>query len=518
MNTATHPAGRARAQRGVTLIEALVALLVMALGMLAFAGLHSRLRLNSDTGRQRAEAVRLAEEDLENLRAFNSLANYDATVVTGTLASKSTFASDIQTTQNATYSISRSVVNTSDRMRQLRVIYQWLDRSGASQQVVLRSTVARIDPKLAAAMSIPPNGTPVRDLLGRSVEIPIPAKNLGNGTSVFKPSQGGGLAFVLSNESGYVTRKCTGITGTTQSITATTVQSGATGCTDLTTPGYLLSGYVRFSLTNSPNPTTPNDVPPGGLTIAVALDNDSALPSGSAPLGTLNRLNSSYWTPTPPSSTGYPSPAYECGAEDSKTVQYTLNNVSYSQEVNGTIQTVTSVKLVGVVPAATALTAAAIAPYVGHAEADISNVIDGQERYIGYACVMYPIDLNGVLAWTGRSTIVPSGWQIGALTGSWPSDPALQRYKVCRYSNDANLNGFIWAPNLPPASNSTTVLADINNAEHPNAYIRVTGGLSNQNFLVVRGTENCPTDGAVEVDGQGPENYTDETTVLHQSS
>jgi type IV pilus modification protein PilV len=66
-------------QRGVGLIEALVSLLVLALGLMSFVALQGRLRLNSDVAKQRAEAVRIAQEDLENFRAYGTIAS-DGTI------------------------------------------------------------------------------------------------------------------------------------------------------------------------------------------------------------------------------------------------------------------------------------------------------------------------------------------------------------------------------------------------------------------------------------------------------
>ncbi len=57
-------------ERGVSLIEALVALVVMTFGTLAVLGVQSTLRMNGDTARQRAEAVRIAQETIERRRSF----------------------------------------------------------------------------------------------------------------------------------------------------------------------------------------------------------------------------------------------------------------------------------------------------------------------------------------------------------------------------------------------------------------------------------------------------------------
>src|SRR3990167_8768909 len=60
--------------RGVSLVEALIALAVMAFGMLAVVGVQSTMRLNSDLSKQRTEATRIASEEIERLRSFTSVA------------------------------------------------------------------------------------------------------------------------------------------------------------------------------------------------------------------------------------------------------------------------------------------------------------------------------------------------------------------------------------------------------------------------------------------------------------
>ena len=59
-------------QRGVSLIEAIVAMAVMAFGMMAIVGLQTTLRQNSDIAKQRSEAVRIAEEAIEQWRGYST--------------------------------------------------------------------------------------------------------------------------------------------------------------------------------------------------------------------------------------------------------------------------------------------------------------------------------------------------------------------------------------------------------------------------------------------------------------
>ena len=493
-------------RRGVTLLEALIALVVVALGLLAFMALQAKLRVNSDVAKQRSEAVRIAQENLENLRAFGTLANdtsiannfsYDGGVVAG--ASAKTQISATSTSTNTSYAVTQTIVASAVAgMKDIGVAVQWVDRDDNTHRVALRSVIARADPRLGAALAIPPNGSPVKDPLGRNVRVPIPAKDLGNGTSVFKPNAIGGMAFVFNNTTGDITRRCDAVSSsaTTAQIGASDVVAGSNGCVDVN--GWLLSGYVRFDLSMSPSPTNANGTPPGPLSMRVDLD-QTAPPTGT--VGTIQQLTASYWpdAATAPWNAGY-SRSPDCGAQDSKTVRFTTP-VSYSQVNNGVTTTVSSTQVTLIVPAATDITAAALAPHAGLAEASILNPVDLGERYVAYTCVVYPRDFGGGrLAWTGRSAIVPSGWTIGTSSVA---------FKICRYSEDYNLNGYVWQV-------SGGNVTKIDNNEHAYAYLQAGTGLNNQNFLVIRGNRTCPTDGAFEVDGTGAENYTNETTVIHQ--
>ena len=61
-------------QRGATLVEALVAFVVLLLTVVAVVRVHGQFRLGSDIARQRSEAVRLGQQDLESLRAYSVIA------------------------------------------------------------------------------------------------------------------------------------------------------------------------------------------------------------------------------------------------------------------------------------------------------------------------------------------------------------------------------------------------------------------------------------------------------------
>ena len=222
-------------QRGVGLIEALIAFLVLSLGMLAVGRFQSQLRLHADIARQRSEAVRLAQLDLERLRAFSFVA---ATAGARAYADIASATSNVDASTRFVVSRSVDEVNA-PRARNASVDVGWTDSSGAAQHVVLNSIVSGGDPAHSGALALAPSGPP--GPFARSVRVPLSAQDLGNGSSVFKPT--GSEAWVFSNRTGEVIARCTGIAPTTtaQSLTPADLNHCDTA------PGLLLSGHVRFA-------------------------------------------------------------------------------------------------------------------------------------------------------------------------------------------------------------------------------------------------------------------------------
>jgi hypothetical protein len=196
------PPARGRTS-GVSLIEALLALVVLSLGMLAVVGVQTTLRASGDLSRQRAEAVRLAQEALETWRTFSSVTALagvqDFTDIADTAATNITPAG-----ANATYTLTRQVApvpaSGSPPLRTFSVTVDWVDRAGENQQVQLFSSVARVSPALAASLSVPPNGGPALRPLGRHAGIPRGATASSAGTSIFTPPQPAGTSDITTLE------------------------------------------------------------------------------------------------------------------------------------------------------------------------------------------------------------------------------------------------------------------------------------------------------------------------------
>ncbi len=424
MKTASAPTFK-RA-RGATLLEALVAFLVLSLGMLTMARIQSTLRLNSDIARQRTEAVRLAQEDMEQLRAFAAVAATHGVKAYADIGTATrTVTAGPGSGSNVNYEVARQITAVDDpAYKAASVTVNWADRTGAAQRVVLDSVIAANPPALSAALLITPRVQSVKGVLGRSVAVPALAKDMGNGQSVLKPDSAQGVVFVFNNASGRVTAVCTGVTAATRDIVAGDLGT----CTSLN--GLLLSGQVRFSIAGVPDAARANDTP---LSSAVAL----ALTGGP-----------------------YPGPA-QCGAESIKTVAYTSGNVARREAVP---------------LSATPLSWG------------VQSWSELGERYIAYHCVVLPA--GSPAHWSGRSTLLPQGWALGATAGT---------HKVCRYSADQDGSGSVDS-----------------NAEHPDSYTAVSASLAQQNFLVIQGDQTCPGGTAVKVDGQGAQNFANLGTLQHQ--
>ncbi len=434
--TASSSAAR---QRGTTLLEALVAFLVLSLGMLTVARVQTQLRLNSDVARQRSEAVRLGQEDLESLRAFSIVAASAASGSARSYADVTSAASGVDSAAgyaiNTRYRVARQIdpvdainPNRAPNAKDAAVTVSWSDRSGAAQQVVLNSIIAGSDPAYTGALGIAHGGVPVLGAYGRSQRIPLGAKDVGGGRSAFKPAPSGSVALMFDNRSGLVTGRCTGINPATPTRD---LQAADLSACDANI-GYLLSGIVRFTAAAAPDPAQAIESP---LATDVAL----ALAGGA-----------------------YPNPPV-CATEAMKTVSYTTSGATASLHVE-------------------AVPLAALPASVG-----VPSWADSGDRHLAYHCVVYPLASG---QWSGRTTLVPAGWSVGL--------GAADR-RVCRYSADLDRSGAVDT-----------------NLEHPAVYANVDGALAHQNFLVIKGSEACPTRPAVRVEGNAGDVLANLSTAQHQ--
>jgi prepilin-type N-terminal cleavage/methylation domain-containing protein len=272
-------------QRGVSLIEALVALAVMSIGMLGLVSLQTSLRGSSDVAKQRSEAVRRAQQEIERWRAFTVLNTTAGSTAFADLTAGTTSV-DITGT-NATYTQERIVADLAAprRGKSLTVNMSWVDRNGDTQRVRLSTAVAGIAPELAATMTVPGDGDALQQPGGRNRSIPPGAKQLGGGQSGYIPPNAiGNAVWIFNNTTGLISL-CT----TTASSTNDLVFDNDDTTTDNVTCGsdkaVLVSGFVRYSLDESSAPdaadaanpmSRPNDDPASNDVVVKATNTTNA--------------------------------------------------------------------------------------------------------------------------------------------------------------------------------------------------------------------------------------------------
>lgn len=239
-------------QRGVSLVEALVALAVMAFGLLGVVGMQVTLRANSDVAKQRSEAVRIAQATVEDWRAFEQLtgaggvADFDADVADQAPASVPGLTNANTTFVRSAVVMPAAMAASAPRLKTVTMSVTWQDRNDQPSSVSLVSSIAGIAPELAGSLGLPGDRAATQNPRGRKGWVPPGAKNLpGTGTSVFMPPQatGGTVAWVFNNTTGLLTGVCTLAAGST---TSSIVAADVAACSN-NTSGQLLSGYVRFA-------------------------------------------------------------------------------------------------------------------------------------------------------------------------------------------------------------------------------------------------------------------------------
>jgi Tfp pilus assembly protein PilV len=259
-----------RFTRGISLIEAVVALAVMAFGMLAYVGLQSSLRFNSDVAKQRSEAVRIAQQAIEEWRSYAQIEPVDVITDYADLATSGpTTISPADS--NTVFTLNRTVTSagtTPDAppMKTLAAEVVWQDRNGDWQRVRLSTTIAASPPELAGTLSVPGLVGPSRQPLRRNPAIPLVAKDLGGGISGFKPpGSGSTTVWVFNNATGVIAGVCNSVSTGQSALTATDVHS----CSD-NANGLPLSGFVRFA-TGSAQPTAADAENPTSMALNLAV-------------------------------------------------------------------------------------------------------------------------------------------------------------------------------------------------------------------------------------------------------
>lgn len=259
-----------RPETGTSLVEALIALLVMGFGMLTVLGMQGRLRQGGDSAQLRAEAVRIAQAEMERLRAFQALSRHADLPAEALVFDEIGSESRRIPGRAAEYLLSRVVTPLAGSGLEVQLAVQWDDRRSETGELQLdwRSALAATDPRLSLAALLPPDqGVAQARALDRHPAIPVAARLLGT-RSLFQPSTAQTQVLVFDNRSGLVTGICD--TLGKPSVNALSDSDLSACAHNLAGGAYLLSGHVRFSLGPTPDPVAAND-PVRPLGVAVDL-------------------------------------------------------------------------------------------------------------------------------------------------------------------------------------------------------------------------------------------------------
>jgi Tfp pilus assembly protein PilV len=515
-----------RGSAGFTLIEALVALVVTAFGMLAVASMQINMSHGSDIAKQRSEAVRLAQEKIEQLRSFETVASaplkfdYTEDVVAGCdeMAPASAPCTALVYTSNTRYrrawTLMRAdgvtVADGTDLEKWLAVTVTWTDRTNQAQSVTLRSVISRADPVNLGTLLTGPGGTKTRTPKNRNINIPYPAVTLPGDMSAFQPPGASNTNFVFDNITGDVLGYCDDAAVANARSTNTPISfatgSVTSGCT--AQKGYLLSGYFHF-LTNVPTGGTEqgrddgitsttvatkeltaqivfNSPMPGGHPAAQCFtQRQKVVNAGNITIRDITSVTRSLNVVTVTTSGNHGFSAGQPVAINnvvnrSFNGQFTIltassNVFTYAQVGAGATSSGGSPT-----PTATLVQEAVIAESAT-APTGYNSV---SARFVAYTCIVQGFDHDAdegsatpptARRWWGQFAITPVLTSGDASVWTLASSGSGNR-QVCRFTGDYITDNII------------------SNAEHPRNYRGVRGPLDNQNYLVIPSTENCPTD------------------------
>lgn len=253
---------------GLAMLETLVALLAVSFGLLVLGRTQARLWTSVDLARDQAQALSLAQADIEHQRelAAIDLAHHDA------LAAMPEQETPIGA---ATYRLSRSVSpDPAAPFTALGVQVRWQDREGQEHRLSLHTLLERVDRRLPGWMTLAPDADTPATPRGRSAVVPAEARLLADGRTVLKPRTDQPDAWVFDTTTGHIVQTCVAPAG---------LRNDRLQATDLsacgTTNGRLLSGWVGYTAAER-SPTVADAEHPTGPVLPVDLQ---LSPSGANP-------------------------------------------------------------------------------------------------------------------------------------------------------------------------------------------------------------------------------------------
>ncbi len=253
-------------RRGASLVEALIALLVMAIGMLAMSNLQARLRQSGDLARQRAEATRIAVAEMERLRAFAALRRHAGLPAAAIAFDEIGEEAWTVAAGSTVFQLRRDVQPLAQAGVELLLRVAWNDRASEDGELMLnwRSALAAADPRLALAAFLPPDaGAAQGRLHQRHPSIPSAALDLDGQHSLLRPLEQNAWVLLLEHRRGRILGSCD---IAPERALGSLSPAELRACGLQSSPpiasasgAFLLSGHVRFSLDEVADSAAPND-------------------------------------------------------------------------------------------------------------------------------------------------------------------------------------------------------------------------------------------------------------------
>lgn len=268
-----------RRQRGTTLLEGLIAFLLLSLGMLALAKVQVQMRADADVPRRQSEALRIVQGEIEAMRAFSAIGaaphvrSFEALGEGGggMVGSNTTDVPRLESGEIAPRILRQVEVDGLPGIKRVRVAAAWDDRSGGARQVRLDTIVAGIDPALSGALGLPPDDRRFGSVPDRSIAVPVPLQvtDLRDGSDALQVRTAGNGVLRIDNRSGVVTARCASALLTPVDGMSTT--ANRVGCNSQS--GFLVSGSIAFDLTH--RATGDSDAEPLLSVVVVTTSNGS---------------------------------------------------------------------------------------------------------------------------------------------------------------------------------------------------------------------------------------------------
>jgi prepilin-type N-terminal cleavage/methylation domain-containing protein len=144
---------KAQTQKGYSIIEIMLTLVVVGVGILAIVQLQSGISEQVGGNKAKAEATSLAEARIEYLRNYINETEYGSKLLATTGFEDVPSGEYSAEGVNATFSMKESIAG-GDEIREVSVRVSWEDRTGTSQEVTVTSEIAYVAPVAAGQKAL----------------------------------------------------------------------------------------------------------------------------------------------------------------------------------------------------------------------------------------------------------------------------------------------------------------------------------------------------------------------------